>query len=99
MDSYEKAALAYFGKKELNELKELDFLKFAPYKDRIEIAVRVATSVLREDVEFVDSYRAFPVHMEKEYQKFLSHCCCGFYDERLTTCSGNLYYIGFNYGH
>lgn len=99
MDSYEKATLNYFGLKELSELKELDLFKFVPYKDRIEIAVRLATCILREDVEFVDSHRVFPVSMEREYQEFLKKCCCGFYDERMKTRSGNLYYIGFNYGH
>jgi hypothetical protein len=103
MDSYEKLALDFYGVKTLQELKEEPLFeeefKFIPYKDRVELAVLLATYVTKNQDEFVDSFRIFPIHMEKEYREFLSRCCCGFFDVRVKTLSGNYYYLGYNFGH
>lgn len=46
-----------------------------------------------------DNYRIFPESMSAEYDKVSDHGCCGSFDKELTCKSGNVYLIGFNYGH
>lgn len=103
MDSYEKLTLDFWNVKSFQELKEHSFFedkyKFIPYKDRVEVAVWLATYIQKNQDEFVDSLRAFPIHMEREYREFLNKCCCGFFDIRVKVSSGNYYYIGYNFGH
>jgi hypothetical protein len=103
MDSYEKASLGFWNVSSFKELKEHSFFEndfnFVPYKDRVEVAVWLATYILKNQDEFVDSLRIFPVGMEKEYKNYLKKCCCGFFDMRVKVDSGNYYYIGYNYGH
>lgn len=47
----------------------------------------------------IDNYRIFPADMRDEYDDIAFRGCCGSFDTKHTTESGNVYLIGFNYGH
>lgn len=47
----------------------------------------------------IDNHRVFPEHMQAEYDEMAYSGCCGFFDTKFTGPSGQIYLVGFNYGH
>lgn len=55
-----------------------------------------------EEYEYMDNRRVCLDYVEEQllqYKTQQSEGCCGYMDEELTCKSGNIYMVGFNYGH
>lgn len=74
-------------------------LKHIPDEDVAEVAVEFVLQLDRLNEDCCDNYRVFPEHMSDEFNECASQGCCGSYDWTFETPSGNIYLMGFNYGH
>lgn len=59
----------------------------------------VAFSVNVAQLEYADNFRIYPLHQKKEYIAQANRGCCGFWDTQYKCLSGNIYWMGCNYGH
>ena len=91
MDSYQKALQTVFG--------SLDsyILRNVPCRDREEVGI--ALMLAWQGCEYVDNCRVFPIRQTKEHFAVRDKGCCGSFDSQVKCQSGNVYWIGFNYGH
>lgn len=67
-------------------------------QDRDELLEELDYEVGRNGLEYADTYRATPID-----QGYAEHAqkvgCCGVYETHHKCRSGNMYYLGCNYGH
>ncbi len=93
MDSYQKMAYDMFGKIE----KPYGFFSRVLQEDLDEVLVQFAVAV--SQLEYADNFRIFPLNMEKEFYEVEAKGCCGSFNSQMKCLSGNIYWIGCNYGH
>jgi hypothetical protein len=93
MDSYQKMALDVFG----NIDKPEGVFRYVKQEDLDEVVVQFA--LLVSELDYADNYRIFPLHMEKEFYDIAKKGCCGSVNSQMKCLSGNIYWIGCNYGH
>lgn len=99
MDAYEKTAFNYWnlGNPEQVEALNEGLLKFVKNEDKAELLTELAVQAGHE--EYVDNHRIFPHDMREEFYAIANKGCCGSSNTPHKCKSGNLYRIGFNYGH
>ena len=99
MDSFEKIAYTYFQLESLEHAKKLreGLLKFIKTDDISELLVEFVKEAV--ECEFVDNLRFYPHDMREEFYKVADSGCCGSANFSVKCKSGNLYRVGFNYGH
>ena len=90
MDSYDKYIKDFFK-------GYYDILVFVKDEDKDEVACEFAINV--SHLEYADNFRVFPLNKTKEYYNIKNKGCCGFFDIQVKCKSGNIYWIGCNYGH
>ncbi len=93
MDSYQKYANDVLGDIE----KPIGIFKYVKAEDLDEVWVRF--SVLVSHLLYADNYRIFPLHMEKQFKEIAVKGCCGSVNTQYKCLSGNVYWVGCNYGH
>jgi hypothetical protein len=93
MDSYQKMACDMFG----NIDKPEGVFRYVKQEDLDEVVVQFA--LLVSELDYADNYRIFPLHMEKEFYAVAEKGCCGNVNSQMKCLSGNIYWIGCNYGH
>lgn len=93
MDSYQKMARDMFG--EINH--PFGIFKHVKMEDLDEVVVQFAVMV--SGLEYSDNYRIFPLHMEKDFFEVSERGCCGSVDSQVKCRSGNIYWVGCNFGH
>lgn len=91
MDSYQKALQTMYGSVDAYVLRNVR------YKDKEEVGIALMMS--EAGCEHVDNYRVFPLHRKEEHFAVRNRGCCGSFDSQVKCRSGNIYWIGFNYGH
>jgi len=99
MDAYEKTALHFWGLDNPAQVEALNngLLKHITNEDKAELLIAVAVRAGHE--ECVDNFRIFPHDMRDAFYAIADTGCCGSLNESFKCKSGNLYRIGFNYGH
>lgn len=93
MDSYQKLAYDMFGKIE----KPFGIFFRVKEKDLNEVLVHFALMVCQ--LENSDNYRIYPLEMKKEFLEVASRGCCLVKNSQIKCESGNIYWVGCNYGH
>ncbi len=93
MDSYEKYAQDVFGV--LNQPSGI--FQHVQKQDLDEVMVNF--SLLITDLEYADNFRIFPLSMEKQFLEKKNRGCCGSFNTQYKCLSGNIYWVGCNYGH
>jgi hypothetical protein len=61
--------------------------------------VRVIFAINVAHLEYADNFRIFPLNMSEEYMAKRNLGCCGSWNIQFKCLSGNIYWIGCNYGH
>ena len=99
MDAYEKAAFNYWnlGNPEQVDALNKGLLEFVENEDKAELLTELAVQAGHE--EYVDNHRILPHDMREEFYAIADKGCCGSSNNPHKCKSGNLYRIGFNYGH
>ena len=95
MDSFEKAAIAYFGVNSLKELQALDFLKTARQSDRLGLAVELFKATCHE--YYLGKLFVAPIHKAKAASDFEKAAPIVSWRFR-STINGSEYWLAFHYG-
>lgn len=90
MDSYQKYARDVFGGSNWH-------FRRVSEKDMDE--VKVAFALMITGLDRCDNFRIYPLWQKKEYFEQQQQGCCGNIDSQIKCKSGNIYWIGCNYGH
>ncbi len=93
-DSYQKFADDMFG--EVNNIYTSIFSRVQP-QDLDE--VRVAFAVKVSHLEYADNFRIYPLAEKEAFYKQADRGCCGSWNGQTKCLSGNIYWVGCNYGH
>lgn len=96
-DSYQKFAEDMFGT--IEEISKNDNSIFHRVNKQDLDEIVVAFSVNVAHLEYADNFRIYPAHQEKEYMKQKNKGCCGSWNTQYKCLSGNIYFLGCNYGH
>lgn len=99
LDSYDKMVLSYYGISSFEAMKDINMVNHIPTEDRIEVASHLAISLIQINDHCVDNFRIFPKSKAEEYNEVAMSGCCGSSDGEVTCKSGEIYLVGFNYGH
>ena len=75
----------------------VSFMAHVKPEDYMDVLVDITIPMSFE--ECVDNARVYPIERMTEYDKVKMQGCCGFFDRTSTGRSGQVYLIGFNYGH
>lgn len=93
-DSYQKLADDVFG-----TYSEKVNAVFSRVKKQDLDEVRVAFAVNIIHLEYADNFRIYPLEQKEEFYEQESRGCCGSWNSQYKCLSGNIYWIGCNYGH
>jgi hypothetical protein len=94
-DSYEK-----FADSALGEYRRMDSDSlFDRVKAQDVSEVRVSFALMITDLEYNDNWRVEPISRTKEFWEIANSGCCGSANTQVKCQSGNIYWIGCNYGH
>lgn len=88
-----------YGSSDDDEFSSEPLLKFVPDEDIEEVAVEFVYQLDKANEECCDNYRVYPEHMSDEFNEVASQGCCGSHDWTFKAPNGNVYLMGFNYGH
>lgn len=91
LDSYQKYSLDFWG-----SYKNGHF-QYVKKEDIEEVAIAFAVEV--SHLDYADNFRIFPLHMEQQFNQIKDKGCCGSFNSQVKCLSGNIYWIGCNYGH
>lgn len=61
--------------------------------------VKVSFALMIVGLEYADNFRIYPLWMKNDYLDQKDRGCCGSVDSQVKCKSGNIYWIGCNYGH
>lgn len=89
------------------KLRQQDWLSEVPNRDLVEVNRRFGLMVRYMEAvhgcDYIDTCRVTRMSRETDWEAIERHSkkvsCCGQYDEKITSATGRLYLIGFNYGH
>lgn len=96
-DSYQKFAEDMFGPIEKIAQNEKSAFHRVKKQDLDEVVVAFAVKVAH--LEYADNFRVYPLYQEKEFKQQADRGCCGSWDTQYKCLSGNIYWMGCNYGH
>ena len=91
LDRFEQATADYWGSVNVN------FMTHVKPDDYMDVLVELTLAML--DEEYIDNIRVYPIERMREYDRVKMQGCCGFFDRTTKARSGQVYLIGFNYGH
>lgn len=97
VDSYEKFARSFWQRNLGCTIEDSSLMSLVRKKDKLEVAI--AFSVEVSHLENPDNFRIKPVANAKDFWEQERRGCCGSWNSQVKTSSGQLYWIGCNYGH
>lgn len=92
-DSYQKFADSAFG-----PYSNSDKL-FAQVKTEDLDEVRCMFAVQIAHLEYADNFRIYSLAQTKQFYEHAAKGCCGSWDSQYKCLSGNIYWVGCNFGH
>lgn len=94
LDSYQKFAndVFRFNKEGVNSI-------FSQVKEEDLDEVRVIFAVNIIGYEHADNLRVYPVAQKEAFYRQADKGCCGSWNSQIKCISGNIYWVGCNYGH
>lgn len=99
-DSYEKAAISFFGKLGFNsfeEISKLQIFDFVEENDSKEVITELVSNIMRTENKNIDNIRVYPDKMIDLYKEAKEQGSDEFFDSKFTCSSGKKYLLGFNY--
>lgn len=93
-DSYQKFADDVFGV-ENNHINSV--FKFVKQEDIDEVRVLFAINIAH--MTCPDNFRIHPLQQKEAFYSQANKGCCGSWNSQIKCLSGNIYWIGCNYGH
>jgi hypothetical protein len=96
-DSYQKFAEDMFGS--IEEILQNKESIFSRVKEQDLDEIVTAFSVNVAHLDYADNFRIYPLNQRKEFKEQADSGCCGSWNSQYKCLSGNIYWIGCNYGH
>lgn len=92
-DSYQKFADDMWGQASQNHKL------FAQVKVEDLDEVRCMFAVQVAHLQYADNFRIYALEQSKRFYEQASKGCCGSWDSQYKCLSGNIYWVGCNFGH
>jgi hypothetical protein len=74
-----------------------DIFKNVKYEDYDEVKITFALAIV--GLINTDNFRIYPLKEESQFYAQAEKGCCGSFNSQVKCKSGNIYWIGCNYGH